>query len=136
MLKILGFLRLFLTRVLVKKFLLVQSAFSAALVGCKIFEKILFGVRIRNFSHFLCQKNDLFFDFWTPLIFGPKAQNFFLAISLKALPEKKLDFRFEIFHIFYAKKTTFFSIFRPPLFSGRRPEKKIGILLIFLHRKI
>ena len=56
--------------------------------------------------------------------------------GLKKFREKKKDFGFEIFHIFYAKKRPFFPIFGPPpLFLGRRPEKKIGISLKFLHQK-
>ena len=49
--------------------------------------------------------------------------------------KKNMDARFEIFHIFYAKKRLLFSIFGPPLFLGRVPEKKIGISLKFLHQK-
>ena len=37
-----------------------------------------------NFFTFFMPKNDLFFDFWTPLIFGPEAR-FFFGISLKFL---------------------------------------------------
>ena len=33
---------------------------------------------------------DAGFDFWTPLIFGPKARKKNLAISLKFLPKKKI----------------------------------------------
>ena len=40
------------------------------------------------------------------------------------------------FFTFFMPKNNLFSIFGPPLFSGRRPEKKIGISLKLLHRKI
>jgi len=55
--------------------------------------------------------------------------------GLKIFEKKKMDFGFEIFHIFNAKKRPFFSIFGPPLFSGRRPDFFFGISLIFLHQK-
>ena len=37
------------------------------------------GCRIRGFSQFFMPKNDLFLNFWTPLIFGPEALFFFSA---------------------------------------------------------
>ena len=46
-----------------------------------------------------------------------------------------MDFRFEIFHIFYAKKRPFFPIFGPPYFRVGGPIFFSGISLIFLHRK-
>ena len=47
------------------------------------------------------------------------------------LRKKNIDAGFENFRIFSAKKRPF-SNFWTPLFSGRRPGKKIGILLFFL----
>ena len=59
---------------LAKDCFLVKSAFSAALVGWKISEEKKLGCRIRNFSHFFSQKMTFFSNFWTLMVFGPKAR--------------------------------------------------------------
>ena len=81
-LEILGILAwffFFLTMVFIGKCLLVQSAFSAAWVGWKFFEKKKYGCWIRNFSHFLFQKTT-FFRFGDPPCFRAGGPNFFFSI--------------------------------------------------------
>ena len=46
--------------------------------------------------------------------------------------KKKLDFGFEIFHIFYAKKWPFFRFLDPPYFWAEGPIFFLAILLKFL----
>ena len=74
------------------------------------------------------------FLLWFPLEKCLLVQSAFSAALVgRKILEKKLDAGFEIFHIFYAKKRPFFSIFGPPCF---RPGGFFGITLNYLHRKI
>ena len=45
------------------------------------------GCRIRNFSHFLCQKTTFFSNFWTLMVLGPKARK----KKLDPFPKKLCD---------------------------------------------
>ena len=103
-----------------------------------------------NFFTFFMPKNDPFFDFWTPLIFDPI---FFRHFTKNFAPEKisglvppmlmdlyipsflKCDSTLRIIFSLRIRSDLDFPTFGPTLLSGRRPEKKIGISLKFLHRK-
>ena len=54
-----------------------QSAFSPALAQWVFFEREKKWIPDSKHFTFFMPKNDLFFDFWTPLIFGPKARKKF-----------------------------------------------------------
>ena len=86
---------------------------------------------------------EIFFLLWFPLEKCLLVQSAFSAALMGwKIFEKKMDFGFEIFHIFFCQKTTFFFLFRfldPPYFrAGGRiyffrhftkffaPEKKSG----------
>ena len=79
---------------------------------------------------------ELFFLLWFPLEKCLLVQSAFSAalVGGKNFEKNKLDFGFEIFHIFYAKKRPFLSIFGPPDFFFRyftiffAPKKIAGLV--------
>ena len=86
-----GFWTFFLQRFPLEKCLSVQSAFSAALMGWKILEKKKMDFGFEIFHIFYAKKRPFFFDFWTPLIFGPEAR-FFRHFTNFFAPEKIFRF--------------------------------------------
>jgi len=60
--------------------------------GLKNFWEKKIGCRIRNFSHFLCQKTTFFSIFGPPLFSGRRPENFFRHFTKIFAPEKKFRF--------------------------------------------